>query len=69
MYLITTDANVVRVAVGAIAFRAVVPKNFAVAAEPAAGFNVYPRRTLHECDHTPISIDNPRSSLVKPKKH
>lgn len=47
LYLIATDANVVRVAVRAVALSAFAPEDLAVAAEPAARLQVHPRRPLH----------------------
>lgn len=47
LYLVTANANVVGIAVGAITLSAFAPENLAVAAESAARFYVHPRRTLH----------------------
>lgn len=47
MYLIITDAYVVRIAVGTITFGAFAPENLSVAAEPTARLHIHPRRPLH----------------------
>lgn len=47
LYLITTHANVVGIAICTITFSTFAPEDFAVAAESAARFYVHPRRSLH----------------------